>query len=658
MNTEQNKLAKKDKEAIGLLSIGTFLEYFDLYLYVHMAVLLNDLFFPKGDPLMKQLITALTFCSTYIMRPIGGIIIGWIGDKYGRKSTIVITTTIMAFCCLIMAALPTYDEIGIAASIILLTCRMLQGFSSLGECVGTKLYLVEMLKSPSRNVVLGFIGAFIQLGGTIALVIISFSTNIASNWRYAFLAGCVIALVGVVARTRLRETPDFINYQSDTNVSEPIKSKYRYFFNTSKKVALLYFFTKIIFTFPFYVIYVYIGDIMRNKLGYTAEEVIQQNLKVSVLTVLGMMFISILAKKFHPIKISFATTSLFIIFLPFLPYWINNITNELSLLCLQYAVFLLALPSYGLLESVIYKHFPMNNRFLYIATTFGISSPIARIIPAFGLIPLTYYFGNYALFILFAPSIILVFYGLYYFKNLEIKSGNYCNYPYKDDEVEEDLYNYNYELKKEYKPFKKECKYSSKLLEMIESINKTARVPVNIKLVKKAIAFAKKWHDGQMRKTGEPYYTHPLAVAMMTAQYKYKTYMIVSAILHDVVEDSDCTVELIAKEFNPRIAEIVKLLTREEENRKLTIAESMKKIFDAKDYDALLIKGLDRLHNLQTIRGMKPEKRRKIAEETIYEIANIVAYAVDDLNINNKNKLEKKLYKLSNKALKSAMNNS
>ena len=187
---------------------------------------------------------------------------------------------------------------------------------------------------------------------------------------------------------------------------------------------------------------------------------------------------------------------------------------------------------------------------------------------------------------------------------------------------------------------------------MLESINKTAKKEVNIKLVKKAIAFAKRWHDGQKRKTGEPYYTHPLAVAVMTAQYKFKTHMVVAAILHDVVEDSKCTVELISKEFTPRIAKIVELLTREYKGKKLSIAETIKRIFVAEDYEALLIKGLDRVHNLQTIHGMKSKKQKEIAEETIYEIANVAAYAVDDLNIHDKKKLEKKLYKLSNRTLK------
>jgi MFS family permease len=78
---EQRSLTKEQKEAVGLLSIGTFLEYFDLMLYVHMAVLLNELFFQSSNSLTASLNTALAFCSTYVLRPLGALIFGWIGDR-------------------------------------------------------------------------------------------------------------------------------------------------------------------------------------------------------------------------------------------------------------------------------------------------------------------------------------------------------------------------------------------------------------------------------------------------------------------------------------------------------------------------------------------------------------------------------------------------
>src|SRR5689334_17285052 len=96
-----SSLRKDQKEAIGLLSIGTFLEYFDLMLYVHMAVLLNELFFPKTDLRTAATVQAFAFCSTYLLRPFGALLFGWIGDNIGRKSTVIITTTLMSISCVV-----------------------------------------------------------------------------------------------------------------------------------------------------------------------------------------------------------------------------------------------------------------------------------------------------------------------------------------------------------------------------------------------------------------------------------------------------------------------------------------------------------------------------------------------------------------------------
>ncbi|MBP9753286.1 MAG: MFS transporter, partial [Proteobacteria bacterium] len=84
-----NYLNKKEKETIGLLQIGTFLEYFDLMLYVHMAVVLNDIFFPRMDPHSNSLLSAFAFCSTFVLRPFGALFFGYIGDQIGRKSTVI-----------------------------------------------------------------------------------------------------------------------------------------------------------------------------------------------------------------------------------------------------------------------------------------------------------------------------------------------------------------------------------------------------------------------------------------------------------------------------------------------------------------------------------------------------------------------------------------
>src|SRR5476649_1881276 len=140
-----SSLNREQREAIGLLQIGTFLEYFDLMLYIHMVVLLNELFFPKTDPHTASLLAALAFCSTFVMRPIGELIFGWVGDNIGRKSTIIITTVMMSCSCLLMANLPTYAQIGISAAWIVTLCRIIQGMSSMGEIIGAQIYVTEMI---------------------------------------------------------------------------------------------------------------------------------------------------------------------------------------------------------------------------------------------------------------------------------------------------------------------------------------------------------------------------------------------------------------------------------------------------------------------------------------------------------------------------------
>ena len=133
-----SSLSREQNEAICLLQVGTFLEFFDLMLYLHMAVLLNDLFFPKTDPHTAALLSAFAFCSSYLLRPIGALILGYIGDHVGRKATVIVTTLMMAVSCIIMANVPTYEQIGIVATWVVIVCRIFQGLSSMGEVIGAE----------------------------------------------------------------------------------------------------------------------------------------------------------------------------------------------------------------------------------------------------------------------------------------------------------------------------------------------------------------------------------------------------------------------------------------------------------------------------------------------------------------------------------------
>ena len=164
--------------------------------------------------------------------------------------------------------------------------------------------------------------------------------------------------------------------------------------------------------------------------------------------------------------------------------------------------------------------------------------------------------------------------------------------------------------------YQKPCQYSIRLIDRLKSLD-TKNV-LDFDLINKAIYWAKKYHGEQKRKSGEPYYSHPLEVAYMISEYKLKTDVIVGSILHDIIEDTEVTAGMIVDNFSWRIAEMVDRLTRDRpDGTKLSVEEVLNNAYQKQDEEVLLIKLFDRLHNLTTLDAMTDEKKKKIALETL-----------------------------------------
>ena len=154
------------------------------------------------------------------------------------------------------------------------------------------------------------------------------------------------------------------------------------------------------------------------------------------------------------------------------------------------------------------------------------------------------------------------------------------------------------------------CQYSTRLIEKLESLD-TKNI-LDFDLINKSIYWAKKYHGNQKRKSGEPYYSHPLEVAYMISEHNLKTDVIVASILHDIVEDTEVTVGMIIDNFGWRIAEMVDRLTRDRpDGTKLSVEQVLNNAYQLKDKEVLIIKLFDRLHNIQTIGSMNIEKMKK-----------------------------------------------
>lgn len=169
------------------------------------------------------------------------------------------------------------------------------------------------------------------------------------------------------------------------------------------------------------------------------------------------------------------------------------------------------------------------------------------------------------------------------------------------------------------------CKYSIRLIEKLKLLD-TQNV-LDFELINKAIYWARKYHSDQKRKSGEPYYSHPLEVAYMVSDYNLKTDIIAASILHDLVEDTEVTVDMIQGTFGERIAEMVDRLTRDRpDGTKLTVEQVLNNAYHLKDKEVLLIKLFDRLHNIQTIGGLSVEKTEKATKETLKNFITLSIY--------------------------------
>ncbi len=174
------------------------------------------------------------------------------------------------------------------------------------------------------------------------------------------------------------------------------------------------------------------------------------------------------------------------------------------------------------------------------------------------------------------------------------------------------------------------CPYTAKLLNKIHYFNQLIDVTilpipkVNIDIVQKSIWYAKYYHGLQLRQTGEPYYTHPIEVAYMVLDFSFNLDTIVTAILHDTIEDTDLTFETIRLEFNEVVAHQVKALTKLNDNGdKIALKDTIKLLYANPNFsqemikDTITVKSIDRLHNSQTLHVKSPSKQEKIINETV-----------------------------------------
>lgn len=209
-------LPHETKKAVVAAAIGNVLEWYDFGVYIFFAGTIAQNFFPKGNPAAALLSSFAVFGVGFLMRPLGGIVIGRFGDTHGRRAALTLTILAMAFGTVMVGVLPPYASIGVAAPVLLVVARLIQGFSAGGEWGGSTAFIVEWAPADRR----GWYGSFQQASIALSLVlgsgtgalfaaILTPAALVAWGWRIPFLFGIVLALVGGYLRRNVEETPAY-----------------------------------------------------------------------------------------------------------------------------------------------------------------------------------------------------------------------------------------------------------------------------------------------------------------------------------------------------------------------------------------------------------------------------------------------------------------
>lgn len=283
---------KVNRKVIVSGMLGNGLEWYDYALYGHMAVTFSKLFFPADqDASLSLILTYLTFATGFIARPLGAILFGHLGDKYGRKRALVASMILMAVPTGCIGLLPTYEMIGVAAPVLLLLIRIMQGLSLGGAFSGSMSYVVEHAPGNRRgsigsvtilSLVLGFL--FGSLMSTLVASSMPADDFYSWGWRLPFFVGVGIGFVGFYIREHGEESPVYEDAKKDGTLSStPVKDA----FCKYPGKMLLGFLAYLFVTVPFYTIAIYMIGYSEKELGMPED----MALKINSLAMVAMFLL-------------------------------------------------------------------------------------------------------------------------------------------------------------------------------------------------------------------------------------------------------------------------------------------------------------------------------------------------------------------------------
>jgi MFS transporter, MHS family, proline/betaine transporter len=359
--------------AVIAASIGNALEWFDFVVYGFLAVTMAKVFFPTENETVSLLLALATFGVTFIMRPLGAIVLGSYADRHGRKAALTLTIAIMMAGTAIIAIAPTYSSIGLLAPILVVVARMIQGFSAGGEFGSATAFLAE--QNPQRR---GFFASWqFASQGLTTILATAFGAGMASTlstdqieawgWRVPFVFGLLIGPVAYYIRRHVDETMEF---RSTPTSEAPLQE----ILSDSKSRLLTAFGANILGTVAMYTI-LFMPTYATRQLGLPASGSFLASLLTGAIQLALIPIVGMLSDRYGRLPIAFAAAAAFLLTIYPLFAWLAAAPTLQTLLMVQAIIGVLMAGYMGALPSLMSELFPTRLRTtgLSISYSFGVA---------------------------------------------------------------------------------------------------------------------------------------------------------------------------------------------------------------------------------------------------------------------------------------------
>lgn len=283
----KNQVNTKMKKATIATAMGNVVEWYEYGVYSYTAGIIGTQFFPSGSTTTAFLYAFALFAISFFFRPLGGIIFGSIGDRLGRKKILTITIILMSLSTAAIGIIPSYESFGIAATILLVVMRMIQGLAAGGEYGAATVFTTESAPYQKRGLFTSFLESGVLFGYIIGASSVALLTFILSadamnlwGWRIPFILSLPLALIGMYLRTKVDDTPVFSKLQKEDSLSE---KPFKEMFSTARKPLLTTFCCIAFANGAYYTLLTYLPSYFETEIGLSASNSL-------LITIIGMIF--------------------------------------------------------------------------------------------------------------------------------------------------------------------------------------------------------------------------------------------------------------------------------------------------------------------------------------------------------------------------------